>query len=102
MRRVLVIHPGHGTPGFSVGVMEDAMRDESAVRRDLKIWESQLDLHLQHCDVCNEDAETYCKTGCEISYMVTSLMVEQMRIQVRQQVEEQERLKQERAHEFDL
>lgn len=77
------------------------MRSEEDVRRDLKLWETQMDLHLQHCDVCNEGSETYCKTGCEISYMVTSLMVEQMRIGIRQQAEEQEKRRQEQAHHWD-
>lgn len=54
-------------------------RTDAEIREDLKIWEKQLDLHLEHCETCNEGSEVYCKVGCEISYMVTSLLMEQVR-----------------------
>ena len=54
-------------------------RTDAEIQRDLDLWERELDLHLTHCDTCREDVERYCRAGSEISYMVTSLMMEKLR-----------------------
>jgi D-arabinose 1-dehydrogenase-like Zn-dependent alcohol dehydrogenase len=64
-----------------------ADRTDAEIRRDLALWERELDLHLGHCEVCSEASEMYCKAGAEISYMVTSLMMERVRLQTKQAAE---------------
>jgi hypothetical protein len=45
---------------------------------DLQRWEHQMEAHLTHCPICDDDQQRYCPDGEFLARLVMDLAVQQL------------------------